>query len=796
MLINYLQIALRNLSKYKVFSFINVAGMAVSLGSCLLIALFVWDEWSFDSHHPDGERTYRVYNIRQGNDGETRYLPIVPYPFASYMQKDFPEIESTLRMLDNYGEQLFELGDKRVMEGYGMLAEPNVFDMLTLHVIAGDENTALVRPGTVALSEPLSRKYFGERNPIGETIRIDEVDREITAVFAEPPVRFHLKINYLLSLSTTQWSVRFENNWQRQQIFTYLKLKPGTDARALDAKLLPFVEKYAYPTIREKGFTYVPHLQNIRDIHLHSSNFEWEVAQRGNAQSVYILAATGVMVLIIACLNFINLSTARAVKRMKEVGVRKVVGAARSQLIFQFVSESVLITFVGLVLAVGLAELALPAVNLMVGKTMTIPFGPYVVVGALLLCIVIGILAGGYPALHLSGQMPYMLGRRGDGGGGGPLRQSLVVLQFMLSFFLITGSLTVLSQNDLLQNMDLGFDRELVVVIPLTEAQLKNQETTRQAYLNHQNVVNATIGFGLPGDIIAGDEVINPERQEIFPANIFCVDNNYIPTMGMKIIAGRNFSPEYPSDSVNAFILNETALRMYGYGKPEEALGKRLNWKRWDTQKMKEGVITGVVQDFNFRSLREKVSPAVLQLFPRQAWKMAVRIKPDHIPETIAHLRRTYESLEKEAIFSYNFLQQNFDDMYKSERRLAQLFTFFTYLAIMVACLGLYGLVEFSVNQRAKEISIRKVFGASIFSLLNLLTRRYLALLFVAFIMIIPFSYYFAVNWLNNFAYHVEIEPLLFIKGMLMILLITVFTISYQSVRAALGNPAHVLKNE
>lgn len=798
MFANYLTIAFRNLAKYKVFSIINITGMAVSLGSCILIALFVWDEMAFDQHHPDGDRTYRIYNIRTGNDGVTNYLPIVPYPFAGYMQKDFPEIESSLRMLDTYGEQLFQIGDTKTMESGGMLVEPTVFDMLTIQVTEGDAKTALVKPQSVALSQSLAKKYFGNASALGQQLKIDDIEWQVTAVFADVPQHFHLKLNYLTSLSTTQWSTHFENNWQRQQIFTYIKLKPGTDAKALEAKFPAFVQKYAGELFKEKGFSYVPYLQNIKDIHLHSSNFEWEVAVRGNAQSVYILSATGIMVLIIACLNFINLSTARAVKRMKEVGVRKVVGAQKRQLVFQFIAESVLLTLIGLAIALMLAESALPIVNNTLGKTLALKFEPTMVAGALGLCLVIGVLAGSYPALYLSRQKPsQVLNRKNETQTGGAwMRQSLVVLQFMLSFFLIIGSWTVLSQNDLLQNKNLGFDKEQVVVVPLTSAQLRNQETTKRAYMNNTNVIGATIGFGLPGDIIAGDDVIDPVDGKTLQANVFCVDHDYITTMGMKIVAGRDFSTSFPSDTVDAFILSETAIATYGFGTPEEAIGRRIDWTRWDTQQPKQGKIIGVVQDFHFKSLREKISPAVLHIFPKQAWKMAVRIRPEHMDETIAHLKATFEQLEQTSVFSYNFLDENFDKMYQSEERLSKLFTFFTYLAIVVACLGLYGLVEYSVNQRAKEISIRKVFGASVASLLLLLTRKYFMLLAISFVLIVPLSIYFAQEWLSGFAYHIELGPGLFVKAILMILGVTVFTVSFQSIKAALSNPAHVLKND
>ena len=797
MLFNYLTIAFRNLLKYKVFSIINVAGMAISLAICLLIALFVWDELKFDRHHPYADRTYRVYNIRN-SEGVDTYLPIVPYPFASYMQKDFPEIESTLRIMDTYREQLFETEKERILEPHGLYAESTVFDILTIDVIAGKAADALDRPETIALSKTLATKYFGEEDPVGKTVKVDNRPCEVTAVYVDPPQHFHLRANYLISFSTLGWHNTHQDNWQRQQFFTYLKLKPNTDANQLEAKFKPFVEKYASETFKEKGFGYVPYLQNIRDIHLHSSNFEWEIAQRGSALSVYILSGSALLILVIACLNFVNLSTARAMKRMKEVGIRKIAGAQRTQLVVQFTAESVVLTLLGLILALVITDLVLPFANEALGKQISIPFAFGYVVVLVLFCVLLGMLAGSYPALYLSRFKPAaVLSKFSDARGKSfILRQSLVVLQFMLSFFLISGSWIVLSQNDLLHNKHLGFDKEQVVIVPLTRSQLDHQETTKHQYADHPNVISATIGYGLPGDIIAGDEIITPHDGQTKSASLFCVDFDYIKTMGMRLVAGRNLSVDFKTDSSEAFILNETAVNVYGYGSPSEAIGKKIQWNRWHDGAMKNGTIIGVVEDFNFRSLREKMGPVVLHIYPQAAWKMAVRIKPEDMDETLAHLKETYGRLEQNWIFSYHFLDENFDAMYKSEERLGKLFSVFAYLAIVVACMGLFGLVEYSVNQRAREVSIRKVFGASVSSIVVLLTRSYFALLGLAIALAIPACYYLSQLWLSNFAYRIDIGPMLFVKAGVIIITITAFTVSFQSIKTALSNPSRILKSE
>jgi putative ABC transport system permease protein len=800
MLSNYLTIAFRNLSKYKVFSLINIIGMAISLASCLLISIFVADELSYDKHIQDADRKFRVYNIQSAEEGQ-RYLPIVPYGFAPHMKADFPEIEETLRIMDTYEPQLFSLGGKKTQEANGIFAESSAFDMLSIKIIYGEADSVLGRPLTVALSESLSKKYFGDKDPVGQSIKIDGVDREITGVFADVPEQSHLRVNYMITFKGTAWEKNnMADNFRRQQIITYLKLKPETDAMELEKKFVAFNERHSAPQLAEINMSFDTRLQKIKDVHLHSSNFEWEIAQRGDAQNVYILIATAIMILGIACLNFINLSTARAVKRMKEVGIRKTTGAQRGQLIVQFLSESMLFTFIGLSLAIVIAETALPLLNLIIEKNLDIPLNALSVASLLLFCVVLGALAGGYPAVYLSNFRPaVVLSRKNERSGrSGMFRQSLVVVQFMLSFFLISASLIVLSQNELIQTKDLGFNKEHVIMIPLREPQLKNQEVTKQQYKDNPNIISATIAFGLPGDIVAGDGVQLPGSEKELASSMFCVDEDYISTMGMKIIAGRDFSRDFVSDSADAFIVNESFLETYGFPSPEESVGSKIDWKRWDRDNtvLKHGNIVGVVKDFHFKSLREKLSPVVMQIFPKNAWRLAVRISGNDVPGTIEHLRKVYEKLDPNWTFSYKFMDENLDQMYKSEQKLGQLFTIFTYLAIFVACLGLYGLVEYSVNQRSKEISIRKVFGASVASLVMLLTKRYFLLLCISCLLIIPLVIGLADQWLNRFAYQIHINSMLFIKAGGLILFITAFTVSFQSIRAALSNPVNNLRNE
>lgn len=800
MLVNYFKIAIRNLQKNMLFSFINILGMSISLASVFIIALFVNDELAFDRHISDADRKFRMYNYRVTDSGEAGNLAIVPYPMATFLQKDFPEIESTLRIMDTYGSTLFESGDKKMEENNGIYSDPNIGDMLSLTYLYGDSKSALEKADHVVLTQTLALKYFGDVDPVGKPIKISKKEYTVSGVIADPPPHFHLKISHIFSMAslTQNWAAyRFEN-WINQQYVTYLKFKPGTDAAAFESKLPAFVEKYASPKTKPEGFSYIPHIQPITDVHLHSSDFQWEIAQRGNAQTVYILIVTAGLILIIACLNFINLSTARSIKRMKEVGVRKVVGAYRSQLIFQFVTESVVITLISLTIAIAITELTLPPLNTFTEKTIPDPFGIVMLISLLGGSIVLGFVAGSYPAFHLSKFKPARILSNKKGGEGGVelFRKSLVVLQFAFSFFLIISALIVIAQNDLIQSKDMGFNKEQLVVLKMTRQQLKNSEAVKHQFSDHPNVISSTLSYGIPGDIIAGDGITDAASGKNWGANMMMIDPDYISTMGMEVIAGSGFSPESPSGIKQGFILNETAVKSFGYGTPEQALGTKINWTIWGRDSLKKGEVIGVIRDFHFRSLREKVAPVVMHVEPDYFWTLTLRIKPQGMPETIAHLKSTWEKTEIEWPFQYSFLDKNFDDMYRNERKLSALLTGFTGLAIFISCLGLFGLVEYSVNQRAKEISIRKIFGAGIPSLLMLLTRHYFLLIVIAFIIIIPLSYYTANEWLQNFVYHVEISPLIFVKAGALILLITLATVIFQSLKAATSNPAKVLKNE
>jgi putative ABC transport system permease protein len=799
---NYLKIALRNFWKHKFNSLVNLLGLTMGVAGCLLIGLYVWDEWQYDRFVPDADRIYRVYDERIAEDG-SGLLAVTPPVFAATMKADFPEVGQTLRLLNVYGDKLFVYGDQRYMESGGIYAEPAVIDFFGLELRSGDPATALQEPNSALLTTSLAKKYFGDVNPIGKTITMNDREVEVTGVLADLPEHFHLDFNYVLSFSTIERMVSEErmNSWVWQQFFTYLKVSENADAGALEAKLPAFAERHAWPQTEPRGFKYIPHLQNLTDIHLHSSDFGWDIARRGSITAVRTLAAVGLFLLLIAIINFVNLSTARAENRAREVGVRKVSGAQRGQLILQFISEAILLSFMAVFLAVQLTRLLLPALNEFTGKALA--FEPATEPGPLLLLagmgLIVGLLAGSYPGFVLSSFRPIQVLRQqplDDAGQGQWLRKGLVVLQFSLTVILLIGSLIIFQQVRYVSNKDLGFQREHLLTFPMRGDMEERYETVKEAFREHPGVLSASATYGIPGDIVAGDDIIVPGREGSQPANVFTVDHDYIETLGLDVIAGRGFSRDYATDAGEAFVINETAVRELGLGTPEEAVGKRLHWNMWGQDSLKKGRIIGVVRDFHYNSLHQKIGTAVLHIYPDAFWKIVLRLRGEDLAETIAFVEQTWDRFDTGYPLEYQFVDKSFGAMYESEVKLSQLLILFTVLTIFVACLGLLGLAIFAAEKRTKEIGIRKILGASVANIMALLAGDFLRLILIAVVIAVPVGWYFSRQWLENFSYHVPIEPWVFLLAGALAVLIALLTVSFHSVRAASRNPVEALRYE
>lgn len=803
MLRNYLTIGFRNLLKNKLFSIINISGMAISVACFLIIGLFVIDELSYDKEVKDRDLKFRVYNDRFTDDGTQSVAAMVPPMVAPTLKTDYPEVDYYFRFLNINSKLLFTVGSTKGTEENGGYGERTMFDMFDLKLVEGDRQTVLTQPKTIAISQSLARKYFGDKPALGQAIRIGTDDVFVSGVYEDFPTHSHLHINYLLRLEdlASQLGDRMLS-WQWSQFITYIKLAPGSDAAALEGKLKEFAERHAWPVTKSSGGYYIPHLMALDKIHLHASNQMWDIADRGNIQTVYILSATAIFILVIAVLNFINLSTSRAMNRMKEVGVRKSIGAARSQLINQFMSESIILSIIALLIGIMLTQIALPYLNSFTEKHIpTNVFLNPIAIGIIVsFALVVGLIAGAYPALYISSFKPSsILSGRGQTPTSGRtvLRKGLVVVQFILSFFMIIAAIVVSDQLTYMQTKDVGFDADNVIVIPIRGAVNDKAQAAKIELSNHPNVISATLGYGLPGQAFAGDGFRDLETGKEWHVSMLPVDEDYVKTLGLTVIAGRDFSREHPSDVNDAYLISEACAKMLGHHDPKDALGHRIAWQRWDDQtKQKEGTVIGVIKDMHLNSLHQSVTPVMIQLNPLFYNEITLRIKGEDIPSTIAHFEKVWKTLEPDWPFEYKFLDSNFDKLYKSEARLSKLFAFFTGFAIFVACLGLFGLVVYSTTQRFREIGIRKVFGASESQLVIHLGRTYVILICIAFVVAVPVSYYAANEWLASFPYRTDITPLLFAKAALAIFVVAMITVGVQSLKAARWNPVDTLKEQ
>ena len=805
---NYLKTAFRNLIRYKGFSAINILSLAIGMIGCFVIGLFVWDEWQYDKTIPGGENVYRIYDQRNNNGNSTLMAPTPP-AFASFLQQQFPEVDTTLRILMAEDKFLMEAGEKKAYEDKGWFVESSFFKIFPLKLTRGDATKALAAPSSIAISEEIAKRYFGNENPVGKTIRVDKIDYNVTAVFAKLPQHFHLDFHYLMSLSTLGLPKERMERWTWNQFYTYIKVKPGADVNQLQRKFQAYVKKEIYPTLKQANTSFFPFFQPLRDIHLRSSDFVYDNAKRGNETYVKALTIIAIFVLVIACFNFINLATARSLRRAKEIGVRKVAGADRRQLIFQFMGETILLSVFSMIIAVVATALVVPALNGFTGKSIEFDLlgNPVLALIILLSGIVIGIIAGIYPAVVLSGFQPIKVLKSTKlavtGTGGAWLRQALVVVQFSLSVLLIVSTTIVYRQTKYLNDKDLGFNKEQVVYFQVRDSLSSNPktlETFKSELRQSANVISVTSGYGLPGDLFAGDGVNIGSEQKEHPANVFIGDEDYVKTLGLRIIAGRDFSRDMSTDVTEAFIINETAVKEFGYGTPEKAIGQPLSWNEWvptdSLHPVKKGKVIGVVQDFHYKSLHEKVTASVIQLYPRWTYTIAAKLKTADIKGTIAYINNVWNKYVSSFPLDYKFMDESYGVMYNSEERLSDLLWIFTVMAIVVGCMGLFGLAAFSAEQRTKEIGIRKVLGANVLNIVGLLSKRFLILIVIASLIAFPIAWWAMNNWLKDFPYRIVISWWMFAVAIMAAVAIALLTVSFQSLKAAVANPVKSLRTE
>ena len=816
MLTNYLKIAWRNLIRNKTFSAINILGLALGMATCLLIGLFVFHELSYDRFHEKADRIVRVTFRASMNGNKINEANVMPLT-AQTLRRDYPEVLDATR-LRVAGELMLTKGINVVRENTVAFADANFFDVFSFPLVKGNPKTALQQPNTVVISEKMASKYFGATNPIGKTLTpkgsFGGSVLNVTGVMADFPASSHLQYDFLVAMAGLDDAKA--TSWMQSEFYTYLVLSPGYDYRKLEAKLPQVVQKYMGPEIqqafgmsfakfREAGNDLGLRLQPLTDIHLHS-DFAYDLSPSGDIRYVYGFGAIALFMLLIATFNFMNLSTAGATKRAGEVGIRKVLGSVRSALVGQFLMESLLLTGMALVLAVGLVWLALPAFNELTGNSLTFNLWatPVLLPGLVLFGLLVGVLAGSYPAFFLSSFKPIAMlkggtafrgtGRRAAGGRRVSLRSTLVVVQFGLSFLLIMGTVVVWQQLNFIRHAKLGYDKERVLVIRETGRLGKNEPAFREQLLSDSRVMDASISGYLPAGpsynnnfLVYGD---NKAGQYVKGIR-YDVDERYIPTLGMKLAAGRNFSPAFGTDS-SGIILNETAAKQFGWG--NKAVGHTVTRPDNDGSKRTYRVI-GVVQDFHFKSLHERIAPLMMTLGHNSGTVLA-KVKTRDVEDLMKTVENQWTAFAVDAPFTYSFLSDDFDAIYRAEQQTGWVLGLFSGLTIFVSCLGLFGLAMFTAEQRRKEIGVRKVLGASVGSIVTLLSKDFLKLVLIAIIVASPLAYYAMNKWLQDFAYKIDIAWWVFALAGLLAVGIALLTVSFQSVRAALMNPIKSLRSE
>lgn len=793
MIKNYLKLAFRNLWKHRAFSIINILGLTIGMTACFLIFLYISFELSYDSFNSKADRTYRVVaDIKTPTETLNAGGPAwaVP-PFAKH---EFPEVEAFTRLAQD--NVLIRKGEIKFQEENAMWADSSLFQIFDFKLTQGNPQTALKEPFSIVFSETAAKKYFGNENPIGQSLLItgDALPAKVTGIMKDIPENSQVKTDVFLSMSTVtqKFNANLDSQWGNYGAQAYLLLTPNTNAKALEKKFPAFLEKYNGKEMKEMQMYPTIFFEPLKDVYLRSTR---NGSKTGNINNVYIFSIIAIFILVIACINFVNLTTARSSERAKEVGIRKVAGALKSQLTRQFIGDSLLLCFIAFLLSVGLAALLLPSFNHLAGKTISEGiFSNWKNVTILFIAaMAIGLLAGVYPALVLSSFKPVTVlkGRFATGTRGILLRKGLVVAQFTISIALITGTIIVYNQMKYMRNQDLGFSKDQMLVID-TQGD-KAKDALKQAVTSVPGVKSVSLTGSVPGGNNPGaySEIENIKGDlQIANLDVYFVDFDYIPQFKMKMLAGRPFSKEFATDTTQAMVLNEAAVKLLGYSSPQQAIGKRF--KQWG----REGKIIGVVKDFHFRSLQTVIKPLSMRIEPEGCSLLAVNISANNAKSTIAAIENKWKTMVPTRPFSYFFLDEFFDRQYRAEERFGKLFLNFAILAILISCLGLLGLASYSTMQRTKEIGIRKVMGASVSNIVNLLSKDFLKLVLLSFVIATPLAAYFMYKWLQDFAYKTNMDWWIFAVSGIIAVFIALFTVSFQAIKAAITNPVKSLRTE
>ena len=804
MIRDYLKVTFRNLANQKFYTSLNIVGLSIGIASCLLILLYVYNELSYDTFHPKAERVYRVGLNGKIADQEIFTTSTCP-PLASTVVEEFPEVENATRIFPYWGQQIIRYEQTAIFEEKVYFADSSFFDVFGFKLLEGNPATALTEPNTVVIPRDVAQKYFGTASGLGKTILIgaEKVPHKVTGILEKIPANTHLHFSMLRSMEGYPNSK--DQMWLNNNLLTYLLLHKEASPASVEEKFVPMVVKYVGPevqqfmgisleTFAEQGNKYGFFLQPLLDIHLHSQLND-ELEPNGDITYVYIFAAIAFFMILLACINFMNLATARSANRAKEVGVRKTLGSLRSTLVWQFITESVVLSLIAALLALVMTILLLSPFNNIAGKEISVDLfrQPWFIMSFLGLMLTVGIIAGSYPAFYLSSFRPVevLKGKLKAGMKSSGIRNVLVVFQFFVSITLIICTILVYEQLEYTRTKNLGFQKENVVVIegmwPLSQGQ---QNTLKQALMDHSQVINASISNNVPPGVNNTTVFRKKGTEDDILISTYGIDYEHLPTMRIELLDGRNFSRDFPTDTT-AILINEAAVKAFGF---DQAVNETLEYFGGDNGRQ-EFKIVGVFKDFNYETLRNKIRPLVLFL-TRRGGVMSVRVETDNMPSTLAMMEEAWKKHTPGEPFQYYFLDESYDALFRAEQRLGKIFSIFTGLAILVACLGLFGLAAFIAEQRTKEIGIRKVLGASVPGVVMLLSKEFTKLVVISFVIAAPVAYFIVDKWLEGFAFRIDIGLGIFIIAGLAALLIAWLTVSWQSIKAASVDPVHSLRNE
>lgn len=793
MFFNYIKIAFRTLTKQKGYTAINVLGLGIGMGICLFLLLLDHYAYNYDTHHENSHRIYRLADKVKTTSGSIVDAAITPAPWGEAVTNDIPEIESYVRFVNmvrsvGVGEKIFSSEVDYVDE--------SLFNIFTYDFKYGNKETAFVEPRSVVIMHFIAESFFGNTNPVGETLLINDVPHTVTGVLRKIPDQSSLRFNMFIPFSSlTEKEYPNLNDWESHNLHTYLLLKEDADILAVEAKLQGFIEKQ----FGEEGLQkYQPHLQNLEDLYLKSNLFA-EHGESLDISYIYIFSAIAFMILLIACVNFINLATAKSIERAKEVGMRKTVGAGRPQLIFQFLAEAFLLTLLALGIALAFVELALPWFNDLADWNVQTNYleNRFYLISIVVLVVLVSLLAGGYPAFYLSSFQPALVlkGQKTTGNSKAWLRSGLVVAQFAVAIFLIIGSWMADRQIEYLHSKDLGFQIDNVLVLNLpNDLDYTTIQTIRGELDRRSDIVTGSVASNIPGEQSGSMTTFRPEGQfeeDGLLVNYYSVDEHFLTLFDIDLVAGRNFSAELSTDSTAAYIINEAAARKFGW---EDAVGKTISIGQ--DEQMKRSTVIGVVENFHFETLHNSIRPLILQYRPDEVNQFAMLLNTTELSASAQEIVDFVKPYNAGLPIGYYFLEDDIADEYSTEEVIGAMLRYFTYLTIFIACIGLLGLASFTVLQRKKEIGIRKVLGAGTYGIVYSLSREFLKLTIFGFLIGAPLAYILLAQWLNSFAYSTGMSMLVFLGAGLAAISLAMLTISYNTIKAANMNPAESLKNE